>query len=167
MSRSPSLLFKKLEHFLVKWAPLWGERPFHHWPPTWISRYPRLAQALFDLNQSTSLTEYQADRGQKLEAQVNLEWIQSFEPELCELTLLHHEIASSFPVPSSPYSFPSSLDHYFHQYPHDFDGIKERKQDQIIELTRKGLKPHQIAKELDIGVASVYRYRIDESRLPI
>ncbi len=35
----------------------------------------------------------------------------------------------------------------------------KRKQDKIIELTQKGLKPHQIAKELGIGVASVYRYR--------
>lgn len=35
----------------------------------------------------------------------------------------------------------------------------KRKQKQIIELAKEGLKPSQIAKQLGIGVASVYRYR--------
>ena len=34
-----------------------------------------------------------------------------------------------------------------------------RKQDQIKLLHEQGMKPSQIAKELNIGVASVYRYR--------
>ena len=34
-----------------------------------------------------------------------------------------------------------------------------RKRGQIVELHQQGKKPYGIAKELDIGVASVYRYR--------
>ena len=34
-----------------------------------------------------------------------------------------------------------------------------RQSKKISELHQKGLKPSQIAKELSIGVASVYRYR--------
>ena len=34
-----------------------------------------------------------------------------------------------------------------------------RKQDKIVELHQQGLKPSIIARELNIGVASVYRYR--------
>lgn len=35
----------------------------------------------------------------------------------------------------------------------------KRKTAQIIELTKKGRSPKQIAEELSIGIASVYRYR--------
>tara|TARA_Y100001934_G_C11976007_1_gene596310 strand:+ start:154 stop:702 length:549 start_codon:yes stop_codon:yes gene_type:complete len=35
----------------------------------------------------------------------------------------------------------------------------KRKQSEIVRLTEEGMKPSQIANELDIGVASVYRYR--------
>ena len=34
-----------------------------------------------------------------------------------------------------------------------------RKQGKIVELHQQGLKPSIIARELNIGVASVYRYR--------
>ena len=47
---------------------------------------------------------------------------------------------------------------------HKFKGrvpTAERKSAEIQELHRKGMKPSQIAKELNIGVASVYRYRED------
>jgi DNA invertase Pin-like site-specific DNA recombinase len=35
----------------------------------------------------------------------------------------------------------------------------KRKSQDIQRLTGEGLKPHQIAAQLNIGVASVYRYR--------
>ena len=35
----------------------------------------------------------------------------------------------------------------------------KRKTDKIKTLIAEGLKPHQIAAQLNIGVASVYRYR--------
>ncbi|MBT4831573.1 MAG: helix-turn-helix domain-containing protein, partial [Marinovum sp.] len=35
----------------------------------------------------------------------------------------------------------------------------KRKSDEIKTLIAEGLKPHQIAAQLNIGVASVYRYR--------
>ena len=35
----------------------------------------------------------------------------------------------------------------------------KRKQSEIVRLTEEGMKPSQIEKELDIGFASVYRYR--------
>ena len=35
----------------------------------------------------------------------------------------------------------------------------KRKTDEIKTLIAEGLKPHQIAAQLNIGVASVYRYR--------
>ena len=56
------------------------------------------------------------------------------EPELGELGELHDEIASRFPIPSLPQVIPPSLHTHFCQYPHDFDGIKERKKHQIKAL---------------------------------
>ena len=35
----------------------------------------------------------------------------------------------------------------------------KRKTDEIKTLVAEGLKPHQIAAQFNIGVASVYRYR--------
>ena len=38
----------------------------------------------------------------------------------------------------------------------------KRKRDDIVRLTEKGMKPKDIATELGIGIASVYRYRNPE-----
>ena len=132
-SLSHTDLFDRLEHFLVRWFPIWGERPFHTWPPSWASRFPNLAQALFDLDQKISVTEYQETRGLTLEKQVNLNWVRHLEPNLEELFLLHNEIQNLFPSPSCSY-VSSSLQSYLNRYPYDFDGVKHRKQNQVKAL---------------------------------
>lgn len=37
----------------------------------------------------------------------------------------------------------------------------KNKSAEIIELTNQGMKPSEIAKKLDIGVATVYRHRLE------
>ena len=126
-------LFSRLERFLVEWFPIWGERPFHTWPPSWSTRHPRLAQALFDLGQQTSIQEYKQTRGLILEKKVSIKWACGLEPDLEESMSLQNEIQNHFPSPSDSIISPS-LQAYLEQHPHDLDGVKDRKQKQVKAL---------------------------------
>ena len=124
-------LFNRLEQFLIKWSPLWTERPFHTWPPSWRETHPQLAHALIELDRSTPLDQYQQDRGHGLENRITLSWACSYAPELAELNEIQNQINELCPL---LHSVSSHFNRYIQTYPHDFDGIRLRKKNQIKAL---------------------------------